>query len=100
MPIYEYQCLDCKHEFETMQKASDPPEKKCPKCGGRLSKVISAPALQFKGGGWYVTDYARTSGGKKGDKDAKELKEDKGAEDAPKKAEAKKSEPSPAAKKD
>ncbi|MBM3298155.1 MAG: zinc ribbon domain-containing protein [Candidatus Aminicenantes bacterium] len=96
MPIYEYQCLDCKHEFETMQKASDPPEKKCPKCGGRLSKVISAPALQFKGGGWYITDYARKSEGAKGAKESK----DKGAEDAPKKTEEKKSEPSPAAKKD
>ena len=59
MPLYEYKCRDCGSTFEYMQKASDPPKKKCPKCGGLLVKVITAPALQFKGQGWYVTDYAR-----------------------------------------
>jgi putative FmdB family regulatory protein len=61
MPLYEYKCSDCHSKFEYMQKASDPPKKKCPKCGGLLIKIISAPAIQFKGQGWYVTDYSRKS---------------------------------------
>jgi putative FmdB family regulatory protein len=59
MPIYEYKCEDCGAEMEFMQKAGDAPKKKCPKCGGKLKKRLSAPALQFKGSGWYVTDYAK-----------------------------------------
>ena len=62
MPLYEYECRKCKHRFEKIQKFSDPPEKKCPKCGGPVEQVLSAPAVQFKGTGWYVTDYARKSG--------------------------------------
>ena len=62
MPLYEYECRKCKHRFEKIQKFSDRPEKKCPKCGGPLEKVISAAAVQFKGTGWYVTDYAKKSG--------------------------------------
>jgi|SRR5581483_9103167 len=62
MPLYEYECQKCKHRFEKIQKFSDRPEKKCPKCGGPLEKVISAAAVQFKGTGWYVTDYAKKSG--------------------------------------
>ena len=61
MPLYEYQCRNCSHRFEKIQKFSDAPLKKCPKCGGALDQVISAPAVQFKGSGWYVTDYARKS---------------------------------------
>jgi putative FmdB family regulatory protein len=63
MPLYEYKCSNCHSRFEYMQKANDPPKKKCPKCGGQLIKVISASALQFKGQGWYVTDYARKKAG-------------------------------------
>jgi putative FmdB family regulatory protein len=96
MPIYEYKCQDCGHELEAMQKASDPPKKKCPKCGGRLSKLISAPAIQFKGGGWYVTDYAGKAGGVKNPKESR----DKAADDGSKKSEDKKSDAAPAAKKD
>ena len=59
MPLYEYQCKKCKHRFEKIQKFSDRPVKKCPECGGPVDKLISAPAVQFKGSGWYVTDYAR-----------------------------------------
>ena len=59
MPIYEYQCKKCKHRFERIQKFSDPLVKKCPECGGPVEQVISAPAVQFKGSGWYVTDYAK-----------------------------------------
>lgn len=58
MPIYEYQCKKCNAHMEVMQKFSDKPPVKCRKCGGRLEKLLSAPAIQFKGSGWYVTDYA------------------------------------------
>jgi len=61
MPLYEYQCKKCHHRFERIQRFSDPLVKKCPECGGPVEQVISAPAVQFKGSGWYVTDYARKS---------------------------------------
>ncbi len=62
MPLYEYQCKKCGHRFEKIQKFSDSKVKKCPECGGAVEQVISAPAVQFKGSGWYVTDYAKKSG--------------------------------------
>jgi len=58
MPLYEYECGRCKHRFELIQKFSDKPVRKCPDCGGRTKRLISAPAIRFKGTGWYVTDYA------------------------------------------
>ena len=61
MPLYEYQCDKCGHRFEKIQKFSDKPLKKCPECGGRVRQLISPPAVQFKGSGWYVTDYAKKS---------------------------------------
>jgi len=61
MPLYEYQCKKCHHRFERIQKFSDPHVKKCPDCGGSVEQVLSAPAVQFKGSGWYVTDYAKKS---------------------------------------
>ena len=61
MPIYEYECRRCGKRTETMQRMSDPPLSECAECGGELRKLISAPAFQFKGTGWYVTDYARKS---------------------------------------
>jgi len=61
MPLYEYQCKKCHHRFERIQKFSDPHIKKCPECGGSVEQTISAPAVQFKGSGWYVTDYAKKS---------------------------------------
>jgi len=61
MPLYEYQCKKCHHRFERIQKFSDPHVKKCPDCGGPVEQMISAPAVQFKGSGWYVTDYAKKS---------------------------------------
>ena len=63
MPLYEYQCKKCGHRFERIQRFSDPLVKKCPECGGKVEQVLSAPAVQFKGSGWYVTDYAKKSGG-------------------------------------
>src|SRR5678816_1110239 len=58
MPIYEYECKKCQTRSEVYQKVSDKAPTKCQKCGGKLERVISAPAIQFKGSGWYVTDYA------------------------------------------
>ncbi len=60
MPLYEYQCEACSHRFEVIQKFSDAPVEVCPKCGGAVAKLLSSPAIQFKGSGWYVTDYARS----------------------------------------
>jgi putative FmdB family regulatory protein len=59
MPLYEYQCEACEHRFETIQKFSDAPLTECPKCGGVVHKLQSAPAFHLKGSGWYITDYAR-----------------------------------------
>ena len=62
MPLYEYECDDCGHRFERIRKFSDPPLTTCPECGGPIRKLLSPPAIQFKGTGWYVTDYARKPG--------------------------------------
>jgi putative FmdB family regulatory protein len=69
MPIYEYECEKCGHRIEKIQKFSDPPLETCDKCGGPVHKMQSAPAFQFKGTGWYVTDYAKS--GKTGTDDKK-----------------------------
>lgn len=88
MPLYEYQCKKCKHRFEKIQKFSDKMLKKCPECGGPIEQMVSAPAVQFKGSGWYVTDYAKkgsashtssseSDSGSKDSKDSKDTKETK-----------------------
>ena len=59
MPLYEYQCDACAHRFEVIQKYSDAKIDVCPKCGGTVSKLLSSPAIQFKGSGFYLTDYGR-----------------------------------------
>lgn len=59
MPLYEYECEANHHRFEVIQKFSDPPVAICPTCGSPVHKLLSSPAIQFKGSGWYVTDYAR-----------------------------------------
>ena len=59
MPNYEYECDECGERFELIQKFSDEPVTSCPSCGGKVRKVLSSPAIQFKGTGWYITDYAR-----------------------------------------
>jgi putative FmdB family regulatory protein len=61
LPLYEYQCRKCGATIEKIQKFSDPPLETCEKCGGELERLVSSPAIQFKGSGWYVTDYARKS---------------------------------------
>lgn len=63
MPLYEYECRKCNAHTEVIQKMTDKPLTKCRKCGGRLEKLLSAPAIQFKGAGWYVTDYANKKSG-------------------------------------
>ena len=63
MPLYDYLCKKCGHRFERIQKFSDPEIKECPQCGGEVERLLSAPAVQFKGTGWYVTDYAKKSAG-------------------------------------
>jgi len=84
MPIYEYQCAKCREVCEVLQKAKDRPPEKCPKCGGPMVKRISSPAIQFKGNGWYVTDYA-----KKGSTPAGRKAETKSGDKAGHKAEPK-----------
>src|SRR5205809_44866 len=83
MPLYEYECDKCGHRFEKIQKFSDPLETTCPKCGGAIHKLMSSPAIQFKGSGFYITDYpkgdkgsAPKSDGGKSDKAAKSAKPD------------------------
>jgi putative FmdB family regulatory protein len=71
MPLYEYECENCHKRFEKIQKFSDPLADTCPHCGkGPVTKLLSSPAIQFKGSGWYITDYAKkgsTDAGKTGD---------------------------------
>jgi putative FmdB family regulatory protein len=81
MPLYEYECKKCGHRFEKIQLYSDKMVKKCPECGGQVEQMISAPAVQFKGSGWYVTDYPKKSSspgssgsGESGSKDKKDDK--------------------------
>ena len=59
MPLYEYECQSCGDRVEILQRVGAPPVGKCEACGGRLKRLLSAPAFQFKGTGWYVTDYAK-----------------------------------------
>ncbi|MCP2520461.1 zinc ribbon domain-containing protein [SCandidatus Aminicenantes bacterium Aminicenantia_JdfR_composite] len=78
MPLYEYRCSNCGETFEVIQKFNQPLLEKCSKCGGKLTKLLSPPMIQFKGSGWYVTDYAKKTApsNEKGDKKQK-LKEKK-----------------------
>lgn len=70
MPLYEYQCESCEHRFEKIQKYTDPAPEGCPKCGAAVRKLASSPAIQFKGSGWYITDYAKKSGSEGGKPDS------------------------------
>lgn len=79
MPLYEYQCKKCKHKFEKIQKFSDRPIKKCPECGSPVEKIQHAPNVQFKGSGWYVTDYGAKKDGAASDSGS-EKKDDSSAE--------------------
>jgi putative FmdB family regulatory protein len=88
MPFYEYQCKNCGHELEAMQKVSDPPMKKCPHCGkSQLQRLMSAPVFRLKGGGWYETDFKGDQDNKRNLADRPEAEASK--ESAPSSAEAK-----------
>ena len=91
MPLYEYECDACGQRFEVIQKFSDPPAQECAACGkGPVRRLLSSPAIQFKGSGWYITDYAQKgktdaapSKGGTADKASAETKKDGGKADAP-----------------
>ncbi|HVR30440.1 MAG TPA: FmdB family zinc ribbon protein [Thermoanaerobaculia bacterium] len=93
MPIYDYLCEQCAETTEAIQRMGDPPLVVCPKCGGPLRKKISAPAFQFKGSGWYVTDYAR-----KGESAARSSDSSESGGDDSSAGSAKKIEPKPETK--
>jgi putative FmdB family regulatory protein len=80
MPLYEYLCKKCGHRFEKIRKFSDRAIRKCPECGGVVEQVVSAPAVQFKGSGWYVTDYPKKSSGGSSDGGSKDSKDSKESE--------------------
>ena len=82
MPIYEYRCTKCGHEMEALQGMNDRPLRKCPECKGKLERLQSAPAFQFKGSGWYVTDYGKSGGGSdpKSDSESSDSSDSKGTE--------------------
>jgi len=81
VPLYEYKCLKCARHTEKIENVNGPHLKKCPHCGGKVESVITAPSIQFKGAGWYVTDYggkkpgASSGDGDKADKSAGDTKE-------------------------
>ena len=81
MPLYEYECFVCGHGFERIRKVADASSVSCPECGGKVRRLLGVPALQFKGSGWYVTDYGKGNG----DRSTALAK----TEDAPPKTEAK-----------
>jgi len=93
VPLYEYKCRKCGRLTEKIENVSGPHLKKCPHCGGKVEAVITAPSIQFKGGGWYVTDYGgkSTDGGSKTEKPAGETKETPAKESAAKESAAKES---------
>jgi putative FmdB family regulatory protein len=99
MPLYEYLCKKCGHRFEEIKKFSDKQPKKCPECGGVIEQVISAPAVQFKGSGWYVTDYAK-KGGASGSSSSSSSDGDSGAKDSRDSKDTKDSKESKDSKKD
>jgi putative FmdB family regulatory protein len=91
MPLYEYACRSCGHRFEVIQRLAEEPLTSCAKCQGEVDRLLSSPAIQFKGSGWYVTDYARKGGPsaeKSGEGEAKKEKPspDKSSEKASEKS--------------
>ena len=91
MPLYEYQCSECKRKIEVLQKFSDPVLSECSECGGELERILSVPSIRFKGSGWYVTDYSsKNSNGdgiKRASSEAKEDSSEKKGESAASKTE-------------
>ena len=99
MPLYEYECESCRHRFERIQKFSDPPVEQCPNCEGKVRKLLSSPAIQFKGSGWYITDYAKKGGSESSTKDSGSDKKADGGDKGDKtgKSSASDAKPAPAA---
>jgi putative FmdB family regulatory protein len=89
VPLYEYECKKCGHRFERIQKFSDKPVTRCPECGGKVEQLLHAPAVQFKGSGWYVTDYARKSSSSSSDSGSKSDSKPEGKESKEEKKDAK-----------
>jgi putative FmdB family regulatory protein len=88
LPLYEYRCLKCKRHTEKIENLNGPNLKKCPHCGGKVESVLTAPAIQFKGSGWYVTDYGRKNSTGDGSKSEKsEQSEKSGKSDKSEKSE-------------
>jgi putative FmdB family regulatory protein len=84
MPLYEYRCEACGHQFEKIQRFSDEPITVCPSCGrGPVVKLLSSPAIQFKGSGWYITDYARKDQSSQSSKNGAASTESKPADSKP-----------------
>ena len=105
MPLYEYECDACGRRFEVIQKFSDPPVEVCKECGkGPVRKLLSSPAIQFKGSGWYITDYAQkgksdSSSSSPAGKTGEAAKSDSGGESSTAKTETTKSDSSASAPK-
>ncbi len=100
MPLYEYECQACGHRFEVIQKVFRSPDETCVKCGGPVEKLLSSPAIQFKGSGWYITDYARAgkTDGSASDSGAKAEKSESKGESNPTRKPSRKATPSRRAK--
>ena len=94
MPLYEYECFLCGHRFERILRVADASHVSCPKCSGKVRRLLSAPALQFKGSGWYVTDYGRGNGDR-----SNALAKTEDTDSAPPKADASTKKKEPAEKK-
>jgi putative FmdB family regulatory protein len=99
VPLYEYQCRKCRRRTERIEKLSGPALKKCPHCGATVDRMQSAPAIQFKGSGWYATEYATKSGSPESAKPEKPAGEDAAASSAAKAKESPAKEKKPAEKK-
>jgi putative FmdB family regulatory protein len=82
VPLYEYKCLKCNRRTEKIEPVNGPHLKKCPHCGGKVESLISAPAIQFKGSGWYVTDYAGKSPASESAKEEKSSSDKKDSKDS------------------
>jgi len=93
LPLYEYRCLKCDRHTDKIENMNGPHLKKCPHCGGKVESVITAPAIQFKGSGWYVTDYGKKTSGGDGGKSEKSEKSEQ-SEKSEKAEKAEKSEKS------
>lgn len=94
MPLYEYKCTKCNRRTEKIEPVKGPHLKKCPHCGGKVESLISAPAIQFKGSGWYVTDYAGKSPATESAKDEKSSSDKKDSKDSSSKDSSSKDSPS------